>query len=207
MRICPIQLKHGGGFNMSHFFAYLSRMKLIKRWGLMRNTNPENIQEHSLEVAIIAHGLAVIKNRMFNGNVDPERVMALAVFHEVGEVITGDIASPIKYFNPEIKKAYDEIERVAKLRLFNMLPDELKKDYSSLFFLEDKDHVHWRLVKAADKISAYLKCLEELKAGNREFLKAKKTIKQEIDKFDMPEVKYFIQKFVPSFSLTLDELN
>lgn len=192
---------------MSHFFAYLSRMKLIKRWGLMRNTNPENIQEHSLEVAIIAHGLAVIRNKIFNGDVDPERIMALAVFHEVGEVITGDIATPIKYFNPEIKKAYNEIERVAKLRLFNMLPDELKEVYNSLFFLEEKDYDHWRIVKAADKISAYLKCLEELKAGNQEFLKAKKAIKREIDKFDLPEVKYFIERFVPSFSLALDELN
>ncbi len=192
---------------MSHFFAYLSRMKLIKRWGLMRNTNPENIQEHSLEVAIIAHGLAVIRNKIFNGDVDPERIMALAVFHEVGEVITGDIATPIKYFNPEIKKAYNEIERVPKLRLFNMLPDELKEDYNSLFFLEEKDYDHWRIVKAADKISAYVKCLEELKAGNQEFLKAKKAIKREIDKFDLPEVKYFIERFVPSFSLALDELN
>ncbi|MDS1030823.1 5'-deoxynucleotidase [Bacillota bacterium LX-D] len=192
---------------MSHFFAYLSRMKLIRRWGLMRNTLSENIQEHSLQVAIIAHGLAVIKNRIFGGNVNLERVLTLGAFHEVGEVITGDLATPIKYFNPEIKEAYGQIEEMAKYKLLEMLPWELRSDYQSLFFPEEKEQECWRIVKAADKICAYLKCLEELKAGNQEFCKAEKSIKAEIEKFNLPEVEYFMANFVPSFSLTLDELN
>ncbi len=192
---------------MSHFFAYLSRMKFIQRWGLMRNTRGENIQEHSLQVALIAHGLALIRNRFFAGKVDPERVMALAVFHEVGEVITGDLATPIKYFNPEIEKAYHEIEKLAQEKLYLMLPEELRPDYADLFFLSGPDLENWKLVKAADKICAYLKCVEELKSGNQEFSKAEKSIKSDLGKIDLPEVRYFIEKFVPSFSLTLDELN
>jgi len=139
---------------MSHFFAYLARMKFIFRWGLMRNTRPENIQEHSLQVAMIAHGLAVIKNRFFEGQVNPERAAMLAMYHDVGEVITGDLATPIKNFNPKIKTAYKEIEGVARQKLFNMLPDELKPDYETLFFEAETDHDHWPLVKAADKICA-----------------------------------------------------
>jgi 5'-deoxynucleotidase len=192
---------------MSHFFAYLARMKFIQRWGLMRNTRPENIQEHSLQVAMIAHGLAVIKNRLFNGQVNPERVAVLALYHDVGEVITGDLATPIKNFNPQIKTAYNEIEVVARKKLFNMLPHELKSDYQSLLFPIEADREHWSLVKAADKICAYLKCLEELKAGNQEFAKAERAIKAEIDQIDRPEVGYFMDNYGPSFSLTLDELN
>lgn len=191
---------------MSHFFAYLSRMKLIKRWGLMRNTTHENIQEHSLQVAVIAHGLAVIRNEIFGGHVNPEHIMALAVYHEVGEVITGDLATPIKYFNPEIKRAFGEIEEVAKNRLFSMLPEEMKDSYQPYFFRDDKDEQSWRIVRAADKICAYLKCIEEIKSGNREFVKAEKSIKKEIGRFDLPEVEYFMEKFLPSFELTLDEL-
>lgn len=192
---------------MSHFFAYLARMKFIQRWGLMRNTHPENIQEHSLQVAMIAHNLAVIRNQIFNGNSNPERVIVLAVYHEVSEVITGDLATPIKYFNPEIKTAFQQIEAHANQRLYAMIPDELKTVYQSIFFLTGADREHWELVKAADKICAYLKCLEELKAGNQEFSKAGLKIKQELDRSELPEVRYFMEKFVPSFSLTLDELN
>ena len=192
---------------VSHFFAYLARMKFIQRWGLMRNTRAENIQEHSLQVAMIAHGLALVRNRFFGGKVDPERVMVLAVFHEVGEVITGDLASPIKYFNPEIKKAYGQLERVAQQKLWDMVPQELRADYRSLLFLEEAEAENWRLVKAADKLCAYLKCIEELKAGNREFSRAKKAIEKDIGRLDLPEVDYFMENFVPSFSLTLDELN
>lgn len=192
---------------MGHFFAYLSRMKLINRWGLMRNTHTENIQEHSLQVAIIAHGLAIIRNKRFSGNLNPERVLALAVFHEAGEVITGDLATPIKYFNPKIKRAYTEIEEIAKEKLLNMLPSDMRDEYKSLFFIEDIDKEHWEIVKAADKISAYIKCLEELKAGNQEFSKAEKAILKAINKFELPEVKYFMEHYVDSFSLTLDELN
>ncbi|MHB8126913.1 MAG: 5'-deoxynucleotidase [Desulfitobacteriaceae bacterium] len=192
---------------MNHFFAYLSRMKLIQRWGLMRNTQPENIQEHSLQVAQIAHGLALIRNVFFEGKLDPERVMALAVFHEVGEVITGDIATPIKYYNPEIKKAFSNIEEIAKQRLYSMLPCQLQEKYNCYFFQQISDKENWKIVKAADKISAYLKCIEELKMGNGEFLKAEKSIRAEIDCLELPEVRYFMDNFVPSFSLTLDELN
>ncbi|HOB19149.1 MAG TPA: 5'-deoxynucleotidase [Candidatus Atribacteria bacterium] len=192
---------------MSHFFAYLSRMKYIKRWGLMRNTRDENIQEHSLQVAMIAHSLAVIRNRCFNGDTDPQKVLLLAVYHEASEVITGDLATPIKYFNPEIKTAYKAIEAVANQRLFSMLPDELKADYSQVFFPAEEDEDLWQLVKAADKICAYLKCIEELKAGNQEFIKAEKSIIRDLNSLNMPEVKYFMERFVPSFSLTLDELN
>jgi len=192
---------------MSHFFAYLARMKFIQRWGLMRNTRPENIQEHSLQVAMIAHGLAVIRNRQFGRKVDPQRIAALALYHDIGEVITGDLATPIKHFNPQIKTAYSEIEVVARQKLFDMLPEELREDYRPLFFLQEADAEHWQLLKAADKICAYLKCLEELKAGNQEFSRAEKAIKREIDRLDLPEVSYFMEVFVPSFSLTLDELN
>jgi 5'-deoxynucleotidase len=193
--------------SMSHFFAYLARMKFIQRWGLMRNTHPENIQEHSLQVAMIAHNLAVIRNQLYRGNVNPERVIVLAVYHEASEVITGDLATPIKYFNPEIKKAFHEIEAHANQRLYAMIPDKLKNTYQSILFYTDADREHWQLVKAADKICAYLKCLEELKAGNQEFSKAEVKIKKELADTQLPEVQYFLEKFIPSFSLTLDELN
>jgi 5'-deoxynucleotidase len=193
---------------MSHFFAYLARMKYIGRWGLMRNTQRENIQEHSLQVAVIAHGLALVKNKYWGGVLNAERIAVLAMYHEVSEVITGDLATPIKYFNPEIKKAYHEIERIAKARLFRMLPAELQPEYEDLLFNNAaSDRENWLLVKAADKIAAYLKCLEELKAGNQEFSSAERALKNQIADFRLPEVDYFMEKFVPSFSLTLDELN
>jgi 5'-deoxynucleotidase len=192
---------------MYHFFSYMAKMKHIKRWGLMRNTREENIQEHSLQAAMIAHALAVIKNKLFKGNVDAERVMAVAVFHEAGEVITGDLATPIKYFTPEIKTAYKQIERVAEEKLLVMLPPEIKGEYESLILGREDDKEIYAIVKAADKICAYLKCVEEMSAGNKEFEKAQKTIRTAIKKLDMPEVKYFMDTFVPSFELTLDELN
>ena len=192
---------------MRHFFAYLSRMRLIRRWGLMRNTFEENIQEHSLQVAIIAHGLALIRNTYFNGFVNVDRITTLAAFHEAGEVFTGDLATPIKYFNPEIKKAYAAIEDFAKGRLTGMLPAELQAAYQPLFFPTDKEYELWRIVKAADKICAYLKCVEELKSGNQEYVKAERAIRAEIDRMGLPEVEYFMKNFAPSFGLPLDELN
>ena len=191
---------------MYHFFGYMARMKNIRRWGLMRNTRDENIQEHSLQAAMIAHALAVIKNERFDGSVDAEHVMALAIYHEAGEVITGDLATPIKYFNPEIKNAYKQIERVAEDKLLDMLPEVLRGVYAPLVKQRDDDEAH-AIVKAADKICAYLKCVEELSAGNSEFAKAKKTLKKAIDDIKRPEVDYFMKTFVPSFELTLDELN
>ena len=192
---------------MYHFFSFMAKMKHIKRWGLMRNTREENIQEHSLQTAMIAHALAIIKNTYFDGNVDAEHVMAIAVFHEAGEVITGDLATPIKYYNPEIKQAYKEIEKVAEKKLIGMLPKEMEAEYSKLILGREDDEEIYAIVKASDKICAYLKCIEELSAGNREFEKAKVTLKKAIDKLDMKEVKYFMKEFVPSFELTLDELN
>jgi 5'-deoxynucleotidase len=191
---------------MSHFFAYLSKMKYINRWGLMRNTEPENIQEHSLEVALIAHTLAIIKNTLFDGKVDPDRTAVLALYHEIGEVIVGDLPSPIKYFNGAIHQAFSAIETNARERLFNMLPDELRFNYQPLVFPNDQGD-EAELVKAADKISAYLKCIHELKFGNKDFEKAEHTIKNRIEEIELPEVKYFMDTFVPSYSLTIDELN
>lgn len=191
---------------MSHFFAYLSKMKYINRWGLMRNTESENIQEHSMEVALIAHALAVIKNKFFQGQTDPNLTAVLALYHEIGEVIVGDLPAPIKYYNIAIHQAFSEIENKARERLFSMLPDELQLNYQPLVFPEEMG-VEMELVKAADKISAYIKCLHELKYGNKDFEKAKKILKKHIEEIRLPEVKYFIEKFLPSYSLTIDELN
>lgn len=190
----------------SHFFAYISRLRLIQRWGLMYNVHPENVQEHTTQVSFIAHLLAVIKNRVFEGNVDPSRTALLAMYHDTSEVITGDLPTPIKYFSPQIKKAYKEIEQVANVRLFQFLPEELKGAFTSIFFPAEDDRQHWELVKAADKISAYLKCVEELKAGNQEFAKAGEVLHKTIQELEMPEVKYFMEIFLPSMELTLDEL-
>ena len=191
---------------MYHFFGYMARMKYIKRWGLMRNTREENIQEHSLQTAMIAHALALIKNKLFGGSVDAEHVMALAVYHEAGEVITGDLATPIKYFSPEIRSAYKNIEQIAEDKLTGMLPDALRGEFEALILRREDDAEAYAIVKAADKLCAYLKCVEELSAGNTEFAKAKKTIEKTISKMDRPEVKYFMDTFVPSFELSLDEM-
>jgi 5'-deoxynucleotidase len=192
---------------MSHFFALLARMKFIQRWGLMRNTMSENIQEHSLQVAMIAHALAVIRNQHFGGTVDSGKAALLGMYHEVSEIFTGDLPTPVKYFNPQIKEVYKGIEDMAQQKLYHMLPAELKDPYKNLLTRQVEDAELWRLVKAADKISAYLKCVEELKVGNQEFSVACKTIKQELDESSLPEVKYFMEVFVPSFSLSLDEIN
>jgi len=192
---------------MNHFFAFLSRMKFIQRWGLMRNTTVENIQEHSLQVAMIAHGLAVIRNTYFEGKIDTGKVALLGMYHEVSEIFTGDLPTPVKYFNLQIKEAYKDIEGMAQKRMYNMLPDKLKDSYLNLLINQDEDGELWQIVKAADKISAYLKCVEELKAGNQEFSVAFKIIKQELDESHLSEVKYFMEVFAPSFSLSLDELN
>ncbi|MBT4501750.1 MAG: 5'-deoxynucleotidase [Gemmatimonadetes bacterium] len=192
---------------MSHFFAYLSKMKFITRWSLMRNTWHENLQEHSLQVATIAHALAVVRNRFYNGQLNPERVALLALYHDAGEVIVGDLPTPIKYFNPTIRQAYGELEKDARQRLLGMLPEELRPDFASLFSPAEEDHQHAAVIAAADKICAYIKCLEERRAGNLEFSEAEKSIRAAIDAFDAPEVAYFVEHFIDSFSLTLDELN
>ena len=190
----------------SHFFAYISRMKLIKRWSLMRSVIPENIQEHSLQVTMIAHALALINNKYFDDDVDANEIAVLALYHDVGEVVVGDLPTPVKYFNPQIKTAYSEIEQVARQKLLSLLPEDLKEDYLSIF--EPPQGKATQLIKAADKISAYIKCVEEISAGNGEFLKAEQSIKKELEKYEqIPEVQYFMLNFLPSFRLTIDEMD
>ena len=192
---------------MNHFYAYLWRMKYINRWGLMRNTVDENIKEHSLDVAVLAHALGVIKNKYFNGSVDTARLVMLSIYHDVSEVITGDMATPVKYYNDEIKEAYKKIEHAASESLLAMLPEELRDEYESLIYQNKDDKELLALVKAADKLSAYIKCIEEIKMGNREFEKAQASLKRILDNIDLPELKYFIDNCIDSYSLTLDELN
>ncbi len=170
----------------------------------MRNTEIENIAEHSLQVAMIAHLLATIKNKYYGGNLDPNYIAVLAIFHDSSEIITGDMPTPIKYFNPELKEAYKNVENIANHKLVSMLPDDFKEAYQNIFF--DNESEEWAIVKAADKLAAYIKCIEEEKAGNKEFLKAKETISKSLDAINRPEVKYFMDIFMCSFSLTLDEL-
>ncbi len=182
-------------------------MKLIRRWALMKAVTDENIAEHSAEVAQIAHALAVIANKLYNKEINADRVTTLALYHEASEVITGDLPTPIKYYNPEIRKAYKDIESIANSKLLSMLPDELREEYTPIIEQDSSTYEH-RLVKAADKLSAYVKCLDELKSGNKEFAKAKTALKKEVEAyFDMPEVKYFCDKFLSSYSKTLDELD
>ncbi len=190
---------------MYHFFAFMSRMRYIRRWGLMRNTQSENIQEHSLQVAMVAHCLAVIGNRYYGRQYDPEHIMALAVYHETSEILTGDLATPIKYANPELRDAYKAMEELANRRLLKMLPEELKPDYEPLILQDEKSEEH-RIVKAADRVCAYLKCVEELRSGNGEFADAAETIRADIERLDLPEVRWFMKEMVPSFSLTLDRM-
>ncbi len=190
---------------MSHFFAYMSRMKYIKRWGLMKNLCEENIQEHSMACAMVAHALALIENKYFGGTLNPEHIMALGLFHETGEVITGDLATPIKYFNQKINGAYREVEQFAEEKMISFLPEDFRTDYRELICHENNPE--YRYVKAADRICAYTKCLEELKSGNLEFEKACETIRRSIEEMKMPCADYFMEHFVPSFRLTLDELN
>ena len=188
------------------FFAYLSRMKYIKRWALMRSISEENIMEHSLQVTEIAHAIALIKNEMFGGSVDPYKVMCLAVYHETSEVITGDLPTPIKYFNAQINSAYKDLEDLAAEKLIEKLPEELKPLYRE-FILADKDTEEYKIMKAADRISAYIKCVEEVKSGNKEFVKAKESIGKDIKSINDEAVKYFIKNILPSFEKTLDELD
>ena len=190
----------------SHFYAYMARMKLIRRWSLRRNTREENDQEHSLQVAMISHALAVIRNKRYGGSVDIEKIMLLAVYHEAPEVITGDVATPIKYFNPKIKDSFKSIERMASEQLLDYLPEDLRSEYQPLL-LPDESTEEWKLVKAADKISAYLKCLEEEGYGNQEFMAAKQNIEASIRALGLPEVNDFMDQFAPSFKLPLDALN
>ena len=188
----------------SHFFAYISRMRFIQRWALMRNTAPENVQEHSHQAAVLAHALAVIRNEKFGGCVDAGAVAAAALYHDASEILTGDMPTPIKYGNPAIRGAYKDVEAVANRKLLTMLPEELHSAYAPL--LTEVPPETERLVKAADKLSAYIKCVEELKAGNTEFREAAAQTRGALESYGLPEVAYFLEVFMDSFSLTLDQL-
>ena len=191
---------------MYPFFAMLSRMKYINRWGLMRNTRSENICEHSLEVALVAHALAAIGNKKFGRDYDPERAALLAVFHDAPEIITGDMPTPVKYHSEEIRKAYGEVEDLAVEHLVSMLPEELREDYrKAMTMTGERDQALRPLLKAADKISAVIKCVEERRSGNRDFSKAEQTITQAIRDMKLPEADFFMEEFLPSYGLTIEE--
>lgn len=189
----------------SKFFAIISRMKYISRWGLMRSTMPENISEHSLETAFIAHVLALYRNVRFGGNVDPERAALLAMYHDVTEIITGDLPTPVKYYNPEIKAEYSKLEEMAKNKLVGFLPEDLREHYEPLFGKTEEESELWQLVKAADKLSALIKCMEERLMGNSEFINAEKSTLESIHEMNLPEAEEFIREFLLSYKLTLDD--
>ena len=195
---------------MSHFFAAISRMKYIERWALMRNSRPETLSEHSMEVAMISHALCTIGNIRYQKNLDADRAALIGLYHDASEIITGDMPTPVKYYSEEIRSAYKKVESIADDRLLAMLPEDLRGVYEKIFSgAEDPNDIYMRkLVKAADKISAYIKCIEEEKSGNTEFHSAKDSIEKTITELSqsMPEVKDFVEEFLPSYGSTLDEL-
>ena len=194
-----------------NFFATISRMKYIDRWSLMRNSRNETLSEHSLEVAMIAHALAVIGNVRYDRNLDENSAALIGLYHDSSEIITGDMPTPVKYYNPEIKEAYKEVEKIAEYKLLQKLPSDLRPAFEKIYKTDNtaEDHYLRRLVKAADKISAYIKCIEEEKAGNTEFKTAKASIGKSLDKLseELPEVKDFVDEFLPPYGKTLDELS
>jgi 5'-deoxynucleotidase len=190
----------------NHFFAYISRMKYIRRWGLMRNTLPENDMEHAFQTALVAHALALTGNTRYGRQYNPEHIMALALFHDSSEVITGDLPTPVKHNNPAIKSEYNKLENLATQRLLSMLPADLRAQYAPLIG-HDETTAEWRLVKAADRICAYIKCMEEKNAGNREFIEAQASIESTLHAIDLPEVRDFIRDFTPGFGMSLDEIS
>ena len=189
---------------MFNFFAYISRMKYIARWSLMRNSFSENIQEHSHAVAVLAHALGVIRRDVLGLPCDPNACATAALYHDASEIITGDLPTPIKYYSPAIREAYRQVEDEAATQLLSMLPEELRPSYEPLLREEDKEIK--RIVKAADKLSAYIKCVEELRGGNNEFRDAGRESLEALKDMRMPEVDWFLQHFGSSFGLTLDEL-
>ena len=191
---------------MNQFFAMMARMKYIERWALMRNARQETISEHSMEVSMLAHALAVIGNRKLGKNYNAEKAALIGLYHDANEIITGDMPTPVKYFSKDIRAAYGEVEKASGERLLSMLPKDLQEEYRPLI-AHDESLLEWRIVKAADKLCAYVKCLEEKKSGNKEFDKAGKSVKKSIEKIDLPEVQDFMIQFVPGFSLTLDEIS
>ena len=190
----------------SHFFAMVGRMKYINRWGLMNNTNKENISEHSLQVAMFTHCMLLMHNQMFENKLNPDRGAVLAMYHDASEIITGDLPTPVKYFNPDIRDAYKKVETMAEDRLISLLPKSMQSYYTDILHCEEKDSELWKYVKAADKISAIAKCIEEMKIGNTEFSDAYNTLTKSVKDMNMPVADKFMQEFIPSFNLTLDKL-
>lgn len=188
----------------SHFFAMLSRMKNINRWGLMRNVRNENLCEHSFETAVIAHALAEIANNRLGAELDADKIAVCALFHDTTEILTGDMPTPVKYYNDDIKKAYKQVEKTAQNKLLSLLPDYLKNSYSKVY---ETDSLTESYVKAADKLSALIKCIEELSMGNKEFESAKKSTEKSIKELNLEAADIFLKEFIPSYSLTLDEQN
>ncbi len=189
-----------------HFFAMLSRMRHIARWGLMRNTQPENLQEHSYMTAVLAHALAVIRRDVFGTPCDPERAAVAALFHDAGEIFTGDLPTPVKYFTPGLREAYREVEQSSLDKLLSMLPEELRRPYRPFLYEEELDAQTEALVRAADKLAAYLKCMEETRANNPEFAQAQRQTLEKLAVLSLPEVAWFLERCAPSFGLSLDEL-
>ena len=191
----------------SNFFAMMSRMKYIDRWALMRNSYTENISEHSLEVSMLAHALCVIGNKRLGKKLNADKAVLVALYHDASEIITGDMPTPIKYLNKDIKGAFKEIEAKANRRLLGMLPEDLREDYEEIFFPTEDLSYELKLVKAADKLSALIKCIEEEKMGNSEFVSAGKTLEASIKEMQLKEADIFMEEFLPAYHLTLDELN
>jgi len=191
---------------MNNFFAMLYRMRYIDRWGLMNNTRVENICEHSLDVAVLSHALVMIANKRFSAELSADRAAVLGMFHDASEIITGDLPTPVKYYNEDIKKAYKQIEDVSEQSLLKMLPDYLREDYDELISSKSADKELLPYVKAADKLSALIKCISEIRMGNTEFIKAERTIREALEKIELPALKVFMEEFLPSYELTLDEL-
>ncbi|MCR5215643.1 MAG: 5'-deoxynucleotidase [Lachnospiraceae bacterium] len=190
----------------NQFFAMLSRMKYINRWGQMRNTIHENDMEHSLEVAFIAHALGVINNEVFGGNMNAERLAVLGMYHDCTEIITGDMPTPVKYYSPVIRDAYKDVEVAARDQLLTGLPENFRETYSSCLLSTEEEQDLWIYVKAADKMSAWIKCLQELSMGNQDFAEAAKSTEASVRKMNLREVNYFIEHFLPGYTKTLDEL-
>ena len=190
-----------------NFYAMMSRMKYIDRWALMRNSRNENICEHSLEVSILAHALAVISNTRLGNSLNVEKAALIALYHDASEIITGDMPTPIKYYNNDIKDAFKEVEDIANTKLLDMLPEDIRASYNSIFFKDPADEYLWKLVKAADRLSALIKCIEEEHSGNREFISAEASIRTSIEASNLPEVNIFMEEFLPSYGKTLDQLN
>ncbi len=190
----------------SHFFAMLSRMKYINRWGLMNNLKEENIAEHSLDVAVLSHALVTLSNKRLGTDFSSDRAAVLGLFHDASEIITGDLPTPVKYYNEDIKSAYKHIESVAEMRLLSMLPEDIREEYEPLVAEENFDKDLLKFVKAADKLSALIKCIDETSLGNNEFLKAKHATLDSLRQMNMPVLDIFMEEFLPSYSLSLDDM-